>query len=118
MAVTLIVCTIALVIWTPVDVVRMLDDTRFKTGTQIVWVIVILLGGAIGAIVTWRSGAHRGAQPLRGSARLWFPCHRRRPVEPCSAATLTHFPTERTADRWPNSRSIASSTGTRRVPPA
>jgi hypothetical protein len=41
-------------------VVRMLDDTRFKTGTQIVWVIVILLGGAIGAIVTWRSGAHRG----------------------------------------------------------
>jgi hypothetical protein len=49
--VTFFVATIALVIWTLVDVVRMPGDADFKTGTQIVWVIVILLGGLIGAIV-------------------------------------------------------------------
>jgi len=51
LAVTLFICMIALVIWSLVDVVRMPDDASFKTGTQIVWVIVILLGGLIGAIV-------------------------------------------------------------------
>jgi phospholipase D-like protein len=48
---TLFVATIALVIVTLVDVVRMPNDASFKSGTQIVWVLVILLGGLIGAIV-------------------------------------------------------------------
>ena len=47
----LFVAMIALVIWTLVDVVRMPGDGSFKTGTQIVWVIVILLGGLVGAII-------------------------------------------------------------------
>jgi len=47
----LFVATIALVIWTLVDVARMPGDASFKSGTQIVWVLVILLGGLIGAIV-------------------------------------------------------------------
>jgi phospholipase D-like protein len=51
LAVTLFICTLALVIWSLVDVVRMPDDASFKTGTQIIWVIVILLGGLIGTIV-------------------------------------------------------------------
>lgn len=51
LAVTLFIATIALVIWTLVDVVRMPGDANFKAGTQIVWVLVILLGGLIGAIV-------------------------------------------------------------------
>jgi hypothetical protein len=46
-----IVSMIALVIVTLVDVVRMPNDASFKSGTQIVWVLVILLGGLIGAIV-------------------------------------------------------------------
>ena len=49
--VTLFIATIALVIYTLVDVVRMPGDVNFKSGTQIVWVIVILLGGIIGAII-------------------------------------------------------------------
>jgi hypothetical protein len=49
--VTFLVCTLALVIWSLVDVVRMPNDASFKTGTQIVWVIVILFAGLIGAIV-------------------------------------------------------------------
>jgi hypothetical protein len=50
-AVTLFVGTLAMVIYTLVDVVRMPGDASFKGGTQIVWVIVILLGGLIGAII-------------------------------------------------------------------
>lgn len=51
LALTLFICTLALVIWSLVDVVRMPNDASFKAGTQIVWVLVILLGGMIGAIV-------------------------------------------------------------------
>ena len=46
-----VVGSIALVIVTLVDVVRMPNDASFKSGTQIVWVIVILLAGLIGAII-------------------------------------------------------------------
>jgi uncharacterized membrane protein YdcZ (DUF606 family) len=46
-----IVGSIALVIVTLVDVVRMPNDASFKSGTQIVWVIVILLAGLVGAII-------------------------------------------------------------------
>jgi hypothetical protein len=45
------VSTIGLVIWTLVDVVRMPGDASFKAGTQLVWVLVILLSGLIGAII-------------------------------------------------------------------
>lgn len=47
----LIVSTVALVIVTLVDVVRMPDDASFKSGTQLIWVLVVLLGGLIGAMV-------------------------------------------------------------------
>jgi len=42
---------LALMIWALVDVLRMPSDASFKTGTQIVWVLVILLVGGIGAII-------------------------------------------------------------------
>ena len=45
------VSTIGLVIWTLVDVVRMPGDASFKAGTQLVWVIVILLAVLVGAII-------------------------------------------------------------------
>jgi hypothetical protein len=60
LAVTLFISTIALVIWSLVDVVRMPNDASFKTGTQIVWVIVILLGGLIGAIIYFAIGRPPG----------------------------------------------------------
>lgn len=47
----LFAATIVLVIVTLVDAVRMPNDASFKSGSQIVWVLVILLGGVIGAIV-------------------------------------------------------------------
>ena len=42
---------IALLIYALVDVIRMPSDADFKAGTQIVWVLVILLAQGIGAII-------------------------------------------------------------------
>jgi hypothetical protein len=42
---------LAVMIWALVDVVRMPNDASFKSGTQLVWVLVILLAQGIGAIV-------------------------------------------------------------------
>jgi phospholipase D-like protein len=52
--------SLGLVIMTLVDVVRMPNDASFKSGTQIVWVIVILLAGLIGAIIYLAVGRPRG----------------------------------------------------------
>ncbi len=42
---------LAVMIWALVDVVRMPSDASFKAGTQLVWVLVILLAQIVGAIV-------------------------------------------------------------------
>jgi hypothetical protein len=42
---------IVLMIWALIDAVRMPNDRSFKTGTQLVWVLVILLAQGVGAIV-------------------------------------------------------------------
>ena len=42
---------IALLVYALVDVIRMPSDADFKAGTQIVWVLVILLAQGIGAII-------------------------------------------------------------------
>jgi Phospholipase_D-nuclease N-terminal len=42
---------LALMIYALVDAVRMPNDQAFKTGTQLVWILVILLAQGIGAII-------------------------------------------------------------------
>jgi hypothetical protein len=42
---------IALLIYALVDAIRMPSDTDFKAGTQLVWILVILLAQGIGAII-------------------------------------------------------------------
>jgi hypothetical protein len=42
---------IALFIYALVDVIRMPSDADFKAGTQIVWILVVLLAQGIGAII-------------------------------------------------------------------
>jgi hypothetical protein len=46
-----IVGSVAVFIYALVDVIRMPNDAAFKTGTQLVWVLVVLLAQGIGAIV-------------------------------------------------------------------
>jgi hypothetical protein len=41
----------ALVIWGLVDAIRVPDDSMYRAGNKLIWVLVILLAGFIGAIV-------------------------------------------------------------------
>jgi Phospholipase_D-nuclease N-terminal len=77
------VSTIGLVIWTLVDVVRMPGDPSFKAGTQLVWVIVILLGGLIGAIIYLAVGRPPGGAT---AARQRLPAGGPPPPPPPSGA--------------------------------
>ena len=77
------VSTIGLVIWTLVDVARMPGDTSFKAGTQLVWVIVILLAGLIGAIIYLVVGRPPGGAT---AARQRFPVGAPPPPPPPSGA--------------------------------
>jgi len=38
-------------VWALVDVVKVPDDSKFKAGTKLVWVLVIVITGVIGAII-------------------------------------------------------------------
>ena len=42
---------LALMIYTLVDAIRMPNDASFKAGTQLVWILVILLAQGIGALI-------------------------------------------------------------------
>ena len=42
---------IALFVYALVDIVRMPSDADFKAGTQLVWILVVLLAQGIGAII-------------------------------------------------------------------
>ena len=43
--------SLAVWIWALVDVVRVPDDSMFKAGNKLIWVLVVVLAGLIGAIV-------------------------------------------------------------------
>jgi Phospholipase_D-nuclease N-terminal len=45
------IANIVLVIWALVDAVRVPDDAMYRAGNKLIWILVILLGGFIGAIV-------------------------------------------------------------------
>jgi hypothetical protein len=45
------IANIVLVIWALVDAIRVPDDTMYRAGNKLIWILVILLGGFIGAIV-------------------------------------------------------------------
>jgi hypothetical protein len=42
---------VALWIWTLVDAIRVPDDAHYRAGTKLIWVLVIVLTGFIGAAV-------------------------------------------------------------------
>jgi hypothetical protein len=41
----------ALWVWAIVDVVKVPDDSMFKAGTKLVWVLVVVITGVVGAII-------------------------------------------------------------------
>jgi hypothetical protein len=54
-------------IWALVDAVRVPDDSMYRTGTKLIWVLVILLGNLVGSIVYFAVGRPEpGAQTPSG----------------------------------------------------
>lgn len=49
-----------LFIWALVDVVRMPNDASFKSGTQLIWVLVVVLAQGIGALIYFIVGRPPG----------------------------------------------------------
>jgi hypothetical protein len=45
------VVALAVWVWAIVDVVKVPDDSMFKAGNKLVWVLIVVLAGAIGAII-------------------------------------------------------------------
>lgn len=70
-------------IWALVDAIRVPDDSQFKSGTKLIWVLVIVLASVIGAIIyvlagrpdggatkaiaDWNARGGRAAPPAVGS---------------------------------------------------
>jgi hypothetical protein len=45
------IANIVLVIWALVDAIKVPNDSMFKAGNKLIWVLVIVLTGMIGAII-------------------------------------------------------------------
>jgi hypothetical protein len=50
------IANIVLVIWGLVDAIKVPDDSMYKAGNKLIWVLVILLAGFVGAIVYFAVG--------------------------------------------------------------
>lgn len=60
------IAAFAVWIWALVDVVRVPDDSMFKSGNKLIWVLVVVLAGLIGAIVYLIVGRPAGGAPSAG----------------------------------------------------
>jgi phospholipase D-like protein len=45
------IANIVLVIWALIDAIKVPDDSMFKAGNKLIWVLVIVFTGLIGAII-------------------------------------------------------------------
>jgi hypothetical protein len=76
---------LALWIWAIVDVVRVPDDSMFKAGNKLVWVLIVVLAGFVGAIIYLIVG--RPAAGARAPERPGTPGQT--PVPPPPPGSLT-----------------------------
>jgi hypothetical protein len=56
----LVLALVALWIWALVDAIRVPDDAHYRAGTKLIWVLVIVLTGFIGAAVYLAVGRPAG----------------------------------------------------------
>jgi hypothetical protein len=45
------IANLVLVIWSLIDAIKVPDDSMFKAGTKLIWVLVIVFTGFIGSII-------------------------------------------------------------------
>lgn len=50
------IANVVLVIWALVDAIRVPDDSMFQAGNKLIWVLVILFAGFVGAIIYFAIG--------------------------------------------------------------
>lgn len=55
-----------LVIWALIDAIKVPDESMYKAGSKLIWVLVILLGGFVGAIVYLAVGRPSSAGRVHG----------------------------------------------------
>ena len=68
------IANIVLVIWALVDAIRVPDDSMYRAGNKLIWVLVIILAGFIGAIVYFFVGRPApGARSATGPAQGQLP---------------------------------------------
>ena len=65
----LVIAGFAFWIWTLVDAIRVPDDSLYKSGSKVVWVLVIVLVGLIGSIIYLAVGRPEGGAP--GAIARW-----------------------------------------------
>jgi hypothetical protein len=77
-------------IWALVDVVKVPDDSMFNAGSKLIWVLVIVLAGAIGAIVYLVVGrpAPKAMAPSGGALGDRLPANPNLPPPPPPGAIL------------------------------
>ena len=54
------IANIVLVIWALVDAIRVPNDSMYRAGNKLIWILVILLAGFVGAIVYFFVGRPAG----------------------------------------------------------
>jgi hypothetical protein len=54
------IANIVLVIWALVDAIKVPDDSMFQAGNKLIWVLVILFAGFVGAIIYFVVGRPPG----------------------------------------------------------
>jgi hypothetical protein len=57
-------------IWALVDAVSVSDDSMYRTGTKLIWVLIILLGDLVGSIVYFAVGRPEPGAQRRPSGGL------------------------------------------------
>jgi hypothetical protein len=56
------IANIVLVVWALVDAIRVPDDSMYRAGSKLIWILVILLAGFVGAIVYFLVGRPAGGE--------------------------------------------------------
>ncbi len=54
---------LVVVIWALVDAIKVPDDSMYRAGNKLIWILVIILTGIIGAIIYFIVGRPSGDRP-------------------------------------------------------
>jgi DMSO reductase anchor subunit len=61
-------------IWMLVDAIRVPDESIYRSGNKLTWVLVIVLAGIIGAIIYLAAGRpRRGSKPITAGSQYHQP---------------------------------------------